>query len=98
MLENVLDEDLRKNLEGVPPDKTRVVIIRPKTSEEYDRFLSEALKIPVEIGNPFTNILANKGKYLIPDQKALSFTTALGLALRGADIGSINSYNHWIYD
>ncbi len=44
MLENVLDEDLRKNLEGVPPDKTRVVIIRPKTSEEYDRFLSEALK------------------------------------------------------
>lgn len=47
-------------------------------------FLHKELKIPVELGNPFSNILAQKnGKsYSLPEEKILSFTTALGLALR----------------
>ncbi len=49
-------------------------------------FLFDALRIPVEIGNPFVNISPyDNGKAkLIPVEKILSFTTALGLALRGA--------------
>ena len=48
-------------------------------------FLSEQLKIPVEIGNPWTNILLRKGKKVqeISFEKSLSYTSALGLALRG---------------
>lgn len=50
-------------------------------------FIFEELKIPVEIGNPFLNIAVSKkvGRNDITPQKMLSFTTALGLALRGAD-------------
>jgi len=47
-------------------------------------FVSAELKIPVEIGNPLVNIsLQPSGLGLIPVQKGLSFTAALGLALRG---------------
>jgi len=49
-------------------------------------FLAEELKISVEIGNPLINILPQKrsAPQIISQQKALSFTTVLGLALRGA--------------
>ncbi len=46
-----------------------------------DFFINE-LKIPVEIGNPFINILGHNKT--VDQMKILSFTTALGLALRGA--------------
>jgi len=48
-------------------------------------FLSSQLKIPVEIGNPWINILADpsKGPAELPLESALGYTTALGLALRG---------------
>jgi len=51
-------------------------------------FLSFQLKIPVEIGNPWINILAvpaqPEGRRLIyKKDESLSYTTALGLALRG---------------
>lgn len=54
--------------------------------KELPGFLFDKLKIPVEIGNPFTNITLQKpaGKNTIPAPKALSFTTVLGLALRAA--------------
>jgi len=48
-------------------------------------FLSLALKIPVELGDPWVNILKTPLKE-IPElsfEKSLTFTTALGLALRG---------------
>lgn len=50
-------------------------------------FLSQQIGLPVEIGNPLSNIMAEKhgGSNSFPLKKALSFTTALGLALRGAD-------------
>lgn len=50
-------------------------------------FLFENLNIPVEIGNPLINLVMPKNpkKWLMPQEKALSFTTALGLALRAAD-------------
>jgi len=50
------------------------------------KFLKDELKIPVENGNPFINILEykNTGNQIIPQQEILSFTTTLGLALRGA--------------
>lgn len=47
--------------------------------------LSLELKIPVEMGNPWINILPEPLKEVpeIPYEKSLSYTTALGLALRG---------------
>ena len=47
-------------------------------------FLSQELKIPVEIGNPWVNILpeAKKETIQLPPEQSLSYTTALGLALR----------------
>lgn len=48
-------------------------------------FLSEELKVPVEFGNPWVNILLQKKKarVLLSFEKSLSFVTAIGLALRG---------------
>lgn len=48
-------------------------------------FLSLELKIPVELGNPWINILPKPLKEVpgLPFEKSLSYTTALGLALRG---------------
>lgn len=54
-------------------------------------FLSLELKIPVELGNPWVNILPEPLKE-VPDlsyEKSLGYTTTLGLALRG-----IKSYKH----
>ena len=47
--------------------------------------LSLELKIPVELGNPWINILPASLKELpdLPLEKSLAFTTAIGLALRG---------------
>ena len=47
-------------------------------------FLSTELKIPVELGNPWINILPEPLKEVpeLPFEKSLSYTTALGLALR----------------
>lgn len=47
-------------------------------------FLFQELKIPVEIGNPWINISQRPGEKesLLPREKFLSYTTALGLALR----------------
>ncbi len=47
--------------------------------------LALELKTQVELGNPWVNILADPltGKKELPSEKALSYTTALGLALRG---------------
>lgn len=49
------------------------------------KFLSGELKIPVETGNPWINILpeSKKEEPTLPFEKSLSYTTALGLALRG---------------
>jgi len=48
-------------------------------------FLSLRLKLPVELGNPWINILPESQKEVptLPFKKSLSYTTALGLALRG---------------
>lgn len=59
-----------------------------------DKFLSSELKIPVELANPWINILpaSSAGKPEVqkkvsglPFEQSLSFTTALGLALRGVN-------------
>jgi len=48
-------------------------------------FLTERLKISVDLGNPWINILPepSKGVAELPLAKSLEYTTALGLALRG---------------
>lgn len=48
-------------------------------------FLSLELKIPAELGNPWTNILPEPLKEVpeLPFEESLKYTTALGLALRG---------------
>lgn len=47
--------------------------------------LSIELKIPIELGNPWVNILSGGKKEVVklPLEKALGYTTAIGLALRG---------------
>ncbi len=47
--------------------------------------LSVELKIPVELGNPLINISSRSGKTMphLSLEKSLSYTTAIGLALRG---------------
>lgn len=54
--------------------------------KQLPEFLGKELGIPVELGNPLTNISFNKktDSMLIPENKIMSFTTALGLAIRGA--------------
>ncbi len=47
-------------------------------------FLSKELEIPVELGNPFINIILPKNNNF-PKEDILSFTTVLGLALRGSN-------------
>lgn len=49
-------------------------------------YLSTALKLPVELGNPWVNILPAPLKEipLMPYEKSLAFTSCLGIALRGA--------------
>jgi len=47
-------------------------------------FLSKKLGIPVELGNPWLNSLFRKTDNII-NKDILSFTTAIGLSLRGAD-------------
>ncbi len=48
-------------------------------------FLSFSLKTPVELGNPWINILPEPLKEVpeLPFEESLGYTTALGLALRG---------------
>jgi Tfp pilus assembly PilM family ATPase len=48
-------------------------------------FFSQELNLPVELGNPWINILPEDQKKVpqFPLRKALTFTSALGLALRG---------------
>lgn len=48
-------------------------------------YLSLALKIPVEVGNPWVNILEEPLREIpgLPYKKSLSYTTALGLGLSG---------------
>ena len=50
-------------------------------------FLSSQLKIPVELGNPWVNILPAPLKEIpsLSLKESLAYTTALGLALRGLE-------------
>jgi type IV pilus assembly protein PilM len=49
-------------------------------------FLASELNLPVLMANPWININNGKTKKeILPKEKALGFTTALGLALRGID-------------
>jgi len=52
-----------------------------------DKVLSKKLKIPVTLANPLTNIDMDALKHQdrIPNTKLMSFVTAIGLALRGAN-------------
>jgi len=54
-------------------------------------FLSGKLKIPVRAGDPFVNLSQFKNN-LFPYKRGLSFATAIGSALRGADDTFLNSY------
>lgn len=55
------------------------------TLKGFAEFLSLQLKIPVELGNPWLNILPKEEKEPneMPKEKTLNYTAALGLALRG---------------
>lgn len=57
-----------------------------------DSFISRELKLPVEIGNPWINILGERPKEVprLPYQESMGYTTALGLALRGVENSNTN--------
>jgi len=71
-------------LSGLPPDGKRIhkVILSGGGAnlKGLKEFLELELKIPVEVGNPWINIGEVKN---FPKERSLSFTTAIGLALRG---------------
>jgi len=75
--------------EHLPPDRKEVVKILlcggGANLKGLPLFLNTYFKIPVEIGNPWVNILPEPQKEVpeLPLEKSLSYTTALGLALRG---------------
>jgi len=56
--------------------------------DQIDRVLTERIKIPVKIGNPAINLSTKKGVN-IPNHKLLSYTTAIGLALRAWQKGRL---------
>lgn len=60
--------------------------------KQLPKFLSKNLRIPVELGDPFLNIVKNKSS-LFPYKRGLSFATAIGSALRGASDTYLNSYS-----
>lgn len=49
-------------------------------------YISKALKLPVELGNPWSNILpeSHKETAIMSYEKSLAFTPCLGVALKGA--------------
>ena len=55
------------------------------TLEGLDNFLATELRLPVELGNPWVNILPKPLKEVpeLPYKESLKYATALGLALRG---------------
>ncbi len=53
--------------------------------KDLPSFISKELDIPVELGNPLRSIMSKKSGNMISDNNILSFTTALGLAIRGAN-------------
>ncbi|MBZ9572048.1 type IV pilus assembly protein PilM [Patescibacteria group bacterium] len=77
--------------EHLPPDGKRVEKILlcggGANLKGLSDFLSLELKIPVELSNPWINILPEPLKEVpgLPFKKSLSYTTALGLALRGIE-------------
>jgi type IV pilus assembly protein PilM len=70
-------------LSGLPPDGKKIhkIILSGGGAnlKGLKEFLELELKIPVEIGDPLINIGEIKN---FPKEKSLSFTTAIGLALR----------------
>lgn len=60
-------------------------------------FLNEELKMPVELGNPWVNILPKslkKKEKIFSLEQSLTFTTALGLALRGINYKNLFPLNY----
>ncbi len=75
--------------EHLPPGESRVSKILlcggGSNLKGFSEFLSSELKLPVELGNPWVNILPKGQKSIskFPQKENLRYATALGLALRG---------------
>ena len=52
---------------------------------EFSSYLSSRLKMEISIGDPLFQIDTNNFPYKISSRDLLSYSTAIGLALRGAD-------------
>jgi type IV pilus assembly protein PilM len=83
------DHDFHEHLDGSNKKRKIEKIILSgggASLKGIDKFLSEKISIPVEFGNPLINFPKINKKTLPELQKnILSFTTALGLALRGPE-------------
>lgn len=52
--------------------------------QKIDKYISSQLKLPIVLGNPLQTIDKKNLKQIkFPTQRSLSFTPAIGLALRG---------------
>lgn len=68
------------NFSGANPIAEIIICGGGANFSQIDKVLAEKLNLPVRIGNPLTKITPSK-KISIPDNKILSYTTAIGLAL-----------------
>ena len=72
---------------GAPNNKIKKAILcgGGANFSGIEKLLQDELKINVEIGNPWLNVFPGPSPNLseFPTQEALSYTTAIGLALRG---------------
>lgn len=78
-------EHLPQNIQGV----RKIILCGGGTNlKGLADFLSLGLKIPVELGNPWINILSHPLKKIpaLSYEESLRYATALGLALRGMNI------------
>jgi type IV pilus assembly protein PilM len=81
-------EHLREKSKSSPLNKIEKIILcgGGANLKDLTNVLSLGLKIPVELGNPWTNVFLNSPQE-IPDisyQESLKYTTAIGLALRSS--------------
>lgn len=69
-------------------DKVEKVILSGGGSllHQFSKYLEDRLKLPVVMGNPAINISLDKFPYKISPLDLVSYATAIGLALRGADL------------
>ncbi len=84
---NFYKEHIHK-LDGYQGDISKIILCGGGAYlKGLPQYLSNRIKIPVNLGNPWINVFPKNSKKIpdIPFKDSLAYSTALGLALRGTD-------------